>query len=246
MKQEEKYHLFNCTTGKCVLFNIKTGRQIPKSGESYLFNVLKIGKEKRDAFVDECQKNPERFEQPLKRAAIHNFASEILLKQNKSNQINELVNVRGTQDMFRQLLSLAPRKEIDLNTVFHCPILPEPPCFGHPDGSLRESKKEPVLHLIIGSINSSSIPGDTNAVIADAIFIIQTSVKDKTPTFAAFASSVLLRVLKLSKHRVDLCFDVYELSAIKDIKRESRGMRILKNIFHLDPVNTSQVTLMNF
>ena len=25
---------FNCTTKKCVLFNIKAGRQIPKSGES--------------------------------------------------------------------------------------------------------------------------------------------------------------------------------------------------------------------
>ena len=40
---------FSCTTNKYVLFNIKTGRQIPKSGESYLLNVIKIGGEKRDA-----------------------------------------------------------------------------------------------------------------------------------------------------------------------------------------------------
>ena len=67
---------FSCTTAKYVLFNIKTGRQIPKSGESYLLNVIKIGEEKREIFVDERQKNPERFEQPLKRATIHNFPSE--------------------------------------------------------------------------------------------------------------------------------------------------------------------------
>ena len=72
-----------------------------------------------------------------------------------------------------------------------------------------------------GIINSS-VPGDVNVVIADGMFIIQTPVKDKTPTFAAFARSVLLKVLKLAKHRVDLCFHVYESPSIKDIKHESR------------------------
>ena len=109
------------------------------------------------------------------------------------------------------------RKEIDINIVFHYSILPEPPCFAHPDKSLRESKKASVLHLMKGSINSS-IPGDVNVVIADGMFIIQTSVKDQTPTFAAFARSVLLRILKLTKHRVDLCFHVYESPSIKDIR----------------------------
>ena len=79
---------FSCTTEKYVLFNIKTGRQIPKSGESCLLNVIKIGEEKRDAFVDECQKNTERFEKPLKRATIaNNFASENLLKKINQNRL---------------------------------------------------------------------------------------------------------------------------------------------------------------
>ena len=145
-----------------------------------------------------AEKTPERFEQALKRATIHNFASENLLKKNKSKQIKELVNVISTQDMFMRLFYLSLRKEIDLNTAFHYSILPKPPCFAHPDRSLRGSKKAPVLHLMKGSINSS-IPGDVNVAIVHGMFIIQTSIKDKTPTFAAFARSVLLRVLKLSK-----------------------------------------------
>ena len=91
------------------------------------------------------------------------------------------------------------QREIDLNTVFHYPILPEPLCFAHPDGSLGEGEKASLLHLMKGSINSS-IPGHFNVVIADGMFITQTSVKDKTPTFAAFARSILLRVLKLTKY----------------------------------------------
>ena len=50
-----------------------------------------------------------------------------------------------------------------------------------------------------GSINSL-IPGHFKMVSADGMFITQTSVKDKTPTFAAFARSILLRVLKLTKY----------------------------------------------
>ena len=35
---------------------------MPKSGETYLLNFIKIDKEKKDAFVDECRKNPEKSE----------------------------------------------------------------------------------------------------------------------------------------------------------------------------------------
>ena len=44
--------------------------------------------------------------------------------------------------MFGRLFYLAMRKEINLNTAFHSPILSEPPYFAHTDGSLRESKKD--------------------------------------------------------------------------------------------------------
>lgn len=44
--------------------------------------------------------------------------------------------------MFGRLFYLAMRKEINLNTAFHSPILLEPPYFAHTDGSLRESKKD--------------------------------------------------------------------------------------------------------
>ena len=96
-------------------------------------------------------------------------------------------------------------------------------------------KKASVLRLIKESVNSS-IPGDVNVDIADGTFIIQTSVKDKTPTFAEFAKSVSLRVLKLTKHRVYLCFDVYESPSVKDIKHESRGDENTEKHFTYGPL----------
>ena len=83
-----------------------------------------------------------------------------------------------------------------------------------------EKVKNHQFHLLKGSINLP-IPGDVNAVIADGMFIIQTSVKEKTTTFAAFARSALLKIFKPTKHWPDLRFDVHELPSIKDIKRKS-------------------------
>ena len=118
--------------------------------------------------------------------------------------------------------------------MFHYPILPETPCFAHPDGPLRESEKPSVFHLLKGSINLP-IPGDVNAVIADGMFIIQTSVKEKTTTFAAFARSALL---KIDLIYVLTCMN-YLLLKILNVNHE---MRILKNILHLDPTNAFQKT----
>ena len=128
-------------------------------------------------------------------------------------QINKLVNFRGTRDMSGWLFYLAVRKKSRLNTAFHYLILLEPRCFAHPDGSLQEIKKTSVVHLIKGSINSS---------IPDGMFLIQTSANDKTPIFTVFTRSVLLKVSKFPKHRVDLCLDLYESRSIKDIKSKSK------------------------
>ena len=132
------------------------------------------------------------------------------------------------------------RKEIDLSTVFLYPILPEPRCFVHPNGSLGERKKASLLHLMKGSINSS-ISGHFKLVIPDGMFITQTSVKDKTPTFTAFARSVFKGF-----ETYKICFGLYESPSIKYILNANQNkMRILKRILNLDPVNASQATLIN-
>ena len=74
--------------------------------------------------------------------------------------------------MFGRLLHLSVRKNIDLNIVFQCQFLPEPPCFLNPDGSLRENKKSSVFHFLKEKIKYSS-PSNVNTVIADGIFVVR-------------------------------------------------------------------------
>ena len=98
---------------------------------------------------------------------MKNFVSENLLKKNKSKQINELVYkgyVRVTS-----LFGNEKRNRFKHSVSLYL-ILPKPCSFAHPDGSLQESKKSSVLHLMKGSINSS-IPDHVNVFITDGMFI---------------------------------------------------------------------------
>ena len=76
------------------------------------------------------------------------------VEKKKSNQVAIISNVKGTRDLFGRLLHFALRALVDLNIVFQYPLLLEPPCFTHPDGSLRESKKSIVFHFLKGKVKT--------------------------------------------------------------------------------------------
>ena len=230
---------FDDATNKNVLFNLKTGRQISESGEMYLLNVIKDGAEKRDQFIQECQSRPERFEEPIKKTPVHNFVSENMLKKNKSKKLREIANIKGTRDMFGRLLYLAVKKQVNLDVVFLYPLLPEPSCFVHPDGALRESNKDTVFHLMESKVKESS-PPVVDTIIADGMFMLRSCSKDKSPTYAAFARTLLIRILKLTTHRADLCFDVYKIPTTSNVTKEE--MKKVKDISLLDHVKGCQVT----
>ena len=101
----------------------------------------------RDRFIEECQNNPQRFEEAITKQKISNFTTESFKKKNKSNQVVIISNVKGTRDLLGGLLYLSIRSLVDLNIVFQYPLHPEPPCFTHPDGSLRESIKSTAFHF---------------------------------------------------------------------------------------------------
>ena len=71
---------------KDYLFNLKTGKQVTKVAETYLLNVMKEGKRQRDAFISECQEDNNRFEKPIRKVKVKNFAAVNFIKRSKSKQ----------------------------------------------------------------------------------------------------------------------------------------------------------------
>ena len=66
---------FDKSTNVDALFNIKTGRKFEIEGET-LLAFLNEGVNIRDRFIEECQNNPQRFEEAITKQKISNFATE--------------------------------------------------------------------------------------------------------------------------------------------------------------------------
>ena len=73
-----------------------------------------------------------------------------------------------------------------------------------------------------------SSPTNVNSAIADGMFVVRSPLKEKGGTFESFARHVLIKLFKITNYSLDLCFDIYESSSIKGIKRKSRGDRDLE------------------
>ena len=86
------------------------------------------------------------------------------------------------------------------------------------------------------------IPGkhleNVNTVIGYGMFLVISSLKEKSSTFASFCRHILIKLLKLTNYRLDLCFDICKSPSIKDIQRKSRCDRDLENIYNVGPRQT--------
>ena len=83
--------------------------------------------------------------------------------------------------MFGKLLYLSVRKNIDLNIIFQYLLLPQPPCFVHPHGLMRENKKLSVIHFLNEKIDYKSL-SNVNTIIAGRMFVVRSSLKEKSST----------------------------------------------------------------
>ena len=230
----ETMNPFDEKINKEHLFNIKTGLKVNEDAENYLLEIFTTGTQKRDEFIDKCKEDATRFEDPIKKTKITHFATENISKSNKSKKVAEIISIKGTRDLFGRLLFLAATHNIAVEKLFEYPLLPEPPCFCHPDGSMYQSDKSAVLDYLVKNIDVTP-PDPVRTVIVDGMFLIKSTINQRFPTFAAFARTMLMKVLKLTEYSADICFDVYESPSIKDIKRKDRGNEETERIFTFGP-----------
>ena len=165
---------------------------------------------------------------------------------------------RGTRDIFGRLLYLVVTNGMNLEKIFEYPILPQPPCFTHPDGNARSTNKAAIHHYIVKDQNFQS-PNNVETVVIDAMFLLKSSLSKLPGTLSAVAKLILQKALSLTKHRVDLYFDAYTSPRIKDVKWRTRGnikseltflfgpgMKTPKDIFDLLKLNDFKKELLRF
>lgn len=71
---------FDDTIDKDILFDISTGKAAPENVVDFLLNVKAVGNQQKLNFISECSLDSERFDKPIRRNKILNFASHYTTK----------------------------------------------------------------------------------------------------------------------------------------------------------------------
>lgn len=88
---------------KNVLFNISTGKAASTEVCDFLINVKSVGNQQKLMFISECNSTPGRFEKPIKRNKILNFASQSAVKAQTSKDKTEKAVLKMERDIFGRL-----------------------------------------------------------------------------------------------------------------------------------------------
>ena len=211
---------FDRNINKDVLFNIKTGKKASAEAEDYLLNVISRGETKRDSFIAECGEDPTRFERSITRSVIVNFATDSFIKKNKSTKAHKIVQLKGTRDLFARLLYLAIQKNISAESVLEYPLVPVPSELAHPDGSIRTTAKSAVVDIF--EVDTAG-PSAVDTVVVDGMFLLRNLTQPLPHNLRGLNRHILIKVMKMTSRRADLCFDTYKSPCIKDITRELRS-----------------------
>ena len=97
-----------------------------------------------EEFLTGCKDNADRFDKPIKRRKVKNFANDALtIKVAAKDQ--KIKEVRCTRDLFGRLLFLAASQNVDLGTVLSHPLTPVPLSLCHITGAMNKTDKSTLM-----------------------------------------------------------------------------------------------------
>lgn len=91
---------FDDTIDQKQLFNLSTGKAASQEVADFLLNVKEAGSQQKLKFISDCSSAPERFEKPIKRNKIINFASQNITKVLMTKDKNKKVLLKMERDIF--------------------------------------------------------------------------------------------------------------------------------------------------
>jgi len=201
------------------LYCLSTGKAASDSVKKELLHCTEIREKQCQKFRDECFATPARFEKPITRCKVKNFAADAV-KMKVTVKDNKIKELQGTRDLFGRLLYLAAVQDLDLPLVFTYPLTPVPLSLAHVNGTLHKTDKSNLMHKLEEKVTSGN-PPTKDAYVVDAMFFLRSQVQAPS-TFGGLAKTILSKLLGLAD-RVDFVCDTYKSPSIKDVERNLRG-----------------------
>ena len=213
------------------LYCITTGKPVSDDIKNDLLNVFSIGAAWRKEFEDGCFSDGDRFEKPIPRRKIKNFASgNVKLKSPAKYKVEE---IKCTQDLLGRLVYLGFFHKLDPELLFPCPLTPIPLMHAKLTGAMHSTDKSKLANHLksLGKQNAQAVKVKTYLI--DAMFFIRLLVNIPS-TYGGIAKRLLENLMKLGHEaeRLDFIADTYKTPSLKDFEREVvRGQDISESTF---------------
>lgn len=190
------------------LFNLTTGKAASATTADFLLNLKRDGMKKKDQFVAECSLNFQRFEQPINRTKILNFATEILKPKQVSHLSNKINAVETEKFIIGRLLSMAIEKKVDLNSILKFPLTNVPYSLAQFDGTLNIYHSNKDVSTFFEMEKNCIHKNDLNItidVINGTDFLL--SLNDAPNTYGKLALLILRRLCESTAHEIHIFFE---------------------------------------
>ena len=201
------------------LYCLTSGAKVNDSIKDDLLSIQTKGTVLYEEFVGKCFSDPTRFEKPIKKKKITNFASAAVKSSMKTKDL-KVLELQGTRDLFGRLLYISTNGGIDLEHVFRFPLTPVPLSLCHLDGSINKTDKAKLFHMLEGRVESRS-PEIVESVVVDGLFFLHSQVLPPI-TYGKIVEDLLEKLVRMAP-RVDFVCDSYISPSLKDIERIRQG-----------------------
>lgn len=212
---------FDSNIDKNILFNISTGKAASSDVTEFLINVKKNGNDQKSNFITECSSNSERFESPIKRNVILNFASECTTKEQVSKDRSQKVLLKMERDIFGRLLAISLEKKVNIEHCLSFPLAPMPPALFTCAGEMIKTNKSTLAKTLKSQVQMVQ-PTNIDVEIIDGFYYLYTIGSSMPITFGKIAESILIKICSTEASEIHLIFDRYLTPSIKDSERLSR------------------------
>lgn len=217
----EAMNPFDDAIDKKLLFNISTGKATSPEVTDFLLNVKTAGNQQKLDFISDCSSTPDRFEKPIKRNKIINFASQCSTKVLMTKDKNKKVLLKMERDIFGRLLAVSMKKKINVEHCFTFPLAPMPPALFSYTGEMLKTPKSTLANSLKSQVEMVE-PTNINVEIIDGFYYLYSIGNSLPQTFEKVAESILMKICASHATEIHLIFDRYLSSSIKDSERQTR------------------------
>lgn len=222
-----KNEIQNCgnpfsTQNEKSLVNIGSGAIATEEIEKYVLNIFHSGRQQQSNFIKECLNSPIRFKfnSPIKKNTISNFASGSLISKRNNNNSSVKV-IKFERNLFARILRMSLKETMNMESVLSFPITPIPLALCHPDGTMYKTNKSQLIKILESEVKSLP-PNSYDTIIYDAMSLLH-ALGDLPAKYGDVVKHILKKICVQPANDIRLIFDSYKTPSIKDFERNKRS-----------------------